>query len=327
VVKKVFLFLLAFILIGEIMIRFDQSFLIMKDKRVVKIPTNIQLTPEYELIRNNSFNASQNDLKIMVIGDSYIFGGGIEFKDNFSQNLKRMINSDKGNFENGWVLDVSKPSSNNLDNNLTYFEFVPRFKPDIVIIGYNDNDVEGNLLKVKINEPISDYLKENKTSSSGAKKIIDKIYDILYTSEFLRYIMHETHKQLKATGIIIPGSGFDLMLKSYWQNGENWQQSKVLLKEIIDYSKENDIQLIVYHFPEMDLIEHQKLFVKSNASIKSFFSSYLSVLYVDGNEQFRYEKSKDFVLSKYDGHPNEEAHKKIAELVFNLIKETSKAYK
>jgi len=326
VIKKVILYVIAFIVVGEIMIRFDKSFLIMGDKRVVKIPTNIELTPEYELIQNNSFNPLQKDFKIMVIGDSYIFGGGIEFKDNFSQNLKRIINSEKGDFENCWVLDVSKPRSNNLDNNLTYFEFVNRFKPDIVIIGYNLNDVEGNLQKVKNDVSISDYFKEKKTSSAEAKSLINKIYDLLYTSEFLHFILHETHKQLKVHGIIIPGSDFDLMLKSYWQNGDNWQQSKILLKEIIEYSNGNNIQLIVYQFPEMDLIEHPNLFTKSSASIKSFFNGFSSVYYIDGNEQFKNEKSKDYVLSKYDGHPNEKAHKKIAERVFDLIKETSKAY-
>jgi len=327
VIKKVILYVIAFIVVGELMIRFDKSFLIMGDKRVVKIPTNIELTPEYELIQNNSFNPLQNDFKIMVIGDSYIFGGGIEFKDNFSQNLKRMINSQKGNFENCWVLDVSKPSSNTLDNNITYLEFVNRFKPDVVIIGYNLNDIEGNLQKVNNDVSVSDFIKEQKTSSAEEKRLISKIYDIIYTSELIHFVLHETHKQLKALGIIVPGSEFDLMLKSYWQNDNNWQQSKILLKEIIDHSKENNIQLIIYQFPEMDLIEHQKLFTKSSASIKSFFDGFPSVYFINGNDQFKNEKSKNYVLSKYDGHPNEKAHKKIAERVFNLIKETNKAYK
>jgi hypothetical protein len=326
VVKKVFIFILTFILVGELMTRFDKSFLIMEERRVVKIPKNIELTPEYELLQKNSFTPNQEDFKIMVIGDSYIYGGGIEFEDNFSQNLKRMINSKKGNFENGWVLDVSKPSSNNLDNNQTYFEFVNRYNPDIVIIGYNLNDIEGNLQKIENNLSISDHFKDQKRNGAETNSLIQKIYKILYTSEFIQFIFHKTHNQLKAHGVVIPGSQFDLMLKSYWQNRDNWQRSKILLKEIIEHAKENEIQLIIYKFPEMDLIEYPNLFAKSNATIKSFFNEFSSVYFIDGSEQFKNKKSADYRLSKYDGHPNEIAHKKIAERVFDLIKETSKAY-
>ena len=324
--KKVLIYIIIFILVGEFMTRFDNIFLIMGDRRVVKIPTNIELTPEYKLLKSNSFSNDPEDFKIMVIGDSYIFGGGIEFKDNFSQNLKRMINSERGNFGNCWVLDVSKPSSNNLDNNQTYFEFVNTFKPDIVIIGYNLNDVEGNLHKINDSVSISGNFKGKKASGAEPVRLISKIYNFLYTSELVHFLLHETHKQLKVHGIILPGSQFDLMLKSYWQNDDNWRQSKILLKEIIDHSKEKDIQLIVYLFPEMDLLEHQNLFTKSRESIKSFFDGFPDVYYIDGNEQFKNEISKDYVLSKYDGHPNEKAHKKIAEKVFELIKETNKAY-
>jgi hypothetical protein len=182
------------------------------------------------------------------------------------------------------------------------------------------------LKKINDSVSISGNFKGKKASGAEPVRLISKIYNFLYTSELVHFLLHETHKQLKVHGIILPGSQFDLMLKSYWQNDDNWRQSKILLKEIIDHSKEKDIQLIVYLFPEMDLLEHQNLFTKSRESIKSFFDGFPDVYYIDGNEQFKNEISKDYVLSKYDGHPNEKAHKKIAEKVFELIKETNKAY-
>ena len=83
----------------------------------------------------------------MVLGDSYIHGGGIEFENNFSQQLKKMFSNETLGFDKVWVLDVSKSSANNLDNNMIYFQFVEKFKPDIVILGYNYNDIEGDLDK------------------------------------------------------------------------------------------------------------------------------------------------------------------------------------
>ena len=145
--KKILIYFLFFAIIGESMIRFDQKFTLMEDTRIVKISTDIAITPEYESIKNGTHIAKPEDLKIMVIGDSYIHGGGIEFKDNFSQNLKEIVNTNAGNFDKGLILDVSIPNSNNLDNNETYFQFVDQFQPDLVIIGYNLNDTDGNLDK------------------------------------------------------------------------------------------------------------------------------------------------------------------------------------
>jgi hypothetical protein len=324
--KKVALIVLIFVLVGELMTRFDKSFLIMEERRVVKIPKSIEKTPEYELIRKKSFTPDTADFRIMVIGDSYIYGGGIEFKDNFSQNLKRLINTNKGNFVNGWVLDISKSSSNNLDNNQAYFEYVDIYRPNVVIIGYNLNDVGGNLQKDIKNSAVSRPQEEDQMHGTETQSLIQKIYGILYTSEFIQFVLHNAHKQLKAHGIVIPGSEFDMQLKSYYQNRNNWRQSQILLKEVIEHASENKIELIIYKFPEMDLIEHPNLFTKSDLIINSFFNSCPSVHYIDGSEQFRNAKSKDYRLSKYDGHPNAYAHKKIAEKVFDLIRTTSPFY-
>jgi hypothetical protein len=326
VLKKTVFYILVFLLMGELMTRFDRSFLIMEDRRIVKIPKSIEKTPEYELICKNAFTPDSADFRIMVIGDSYIYGGGIEFKDNFSQNLKRLINTNKGDFVNGWVLDISKPSSNNLDNNLAYFEYVDKFRPDVVILGYNLNDIEDNLQKINDNGDLTTHHKGSHVQSFREKSFIKKIYGILYTSEFVQFVLHNAHKQLKTFGVVIPGSQFDQKLKSYSQDQDNWKQSQILLKEIIEHASKNNIELIIYKFPEMDLLEHPELFTQCDAVINSFFNGFPSVRYIDGNDKFREAKSKDYALSKYNGHPNANAHKKIAGEVFDLIRTTSPFY-
>ena len=132
---------------GEIMIRFDESLTPFVENRVVKIATDIELTPEYNMVKNDKFIFNENDLRIMVIGDSYIHGGGIDFEDNFSQQLKKMFETLESKRNKTWILDVSKSSSNNLDNNQTYFYFKDKFRPNILILGYNLNDIEGELNK------------------------------------------------------------------------------------------------------------------------------------------------------------------------------------
>ena len=323
-IKKIIFIFIIFLACGELLMRLDERFQFLAATRVVKIKTSVEDTPEFELVKNNGINVNGNNFRVMVLGDSYIHGGGVKFKDNFSQQLKILLQKANNKFDSIYVLDISKPSSNNLDNTEAYFEFAEKFKPDIVILGYNYNDVEGNLEKKETQDTAVSFAKK-KTSSNQNQRFIKKIYDVIYKSKVIQYVLHNIHDELKAQGYIIPNSAFDLTLKSYYQGKENWKKSKVLLQEMIGDCKNKNSQLIVLKFNEMNLLEYRSLFAKTDSCIYSFFKASPAVDYVDVSDFFKGEKSKDNILSKYDGHPNEKAHKKIAGDAFEEIKKITKA--
>ncbi len=317
-VKNFILYFFIFLIVGELMIRFDESFTIFEENRIVKISTDIEITPEYHLLVNDTLFVRREDFRIMVIGDSYIHGGGIDFKDNFSQQLKRLLLSKNLGFKKIWVLDVSKPSSNTLDNNETYFQFVNRFKPNVVILGYNINDINGYLDKK--NDSTSKLGEFSESTSAGkSQRFIKKVYNVIYSSHLIELVFYRTHRILNAYGIIIPGSNFDRTMKVYYENKENWKKSKKLLSQVILDTEKRGIQLIVYMLPETNLLEYPQLFGKSNIIIESFFKSFSGVIYLNGSEALRGEAHKEYMLSKYDGHPNEKAHRKMAKQVFDTI--------
>jgi hypothetical protein len=319
--KQLIIYSLIFVAVGELFLRFDEHFGILQAQRVVKIATDIELTPEFQQIQNGSFRVEETDLRVLVIGDSYIHGGGIDFNDNFSQQLKNMLASEQLAQDDVWVLDASQPSSNTLDNNLTYFQFADKFKPQFVVLGHNINDVEGNLNKALVSEDTSAKAPDERQISGGeALSTIRKIYRIVYQSKFLQFTLHNIHKNLKINGIVIPNSRFDYILKSYSTDKENWKQSKKLLEEIIADANARGIQLIVFQFPETNLLEHAELFSEAYESIERFFLKHPDVAYQNGHELFKGKKSSEFVLSKYDGHPNEKAHHEIAKYVYSLIR-------
>ena len=315
--KKIVLCIIIFMIIGELMIRFDKSYAPMEENRIVKISTDIELTQEYNMIKNNSFIFNDNDQRIMVIGDSYIHGGGINFEDNFSQQLKKIVNERESDISKTWVLDVSKSSSNNLDNHQTYFSFVDKFKPNIVILGYNLNDIEGDLDNKNKEFVNTNNFKEIKGSGNKTKSPISKIYKAIKASNSIHFILSKFHRKLNDFGIIIPNSKFDISMRSYYENRSVWKKSKTLLQEIIQDSDENNIHLLVYKFTEMS--ENPELFAKANEAIDIYFRGFPSLIYIDGNDFFKAENAKEYRLSKYDGHPNEKAHKKMAEDVFNIL--------
>lgn len=315
--KKILTYLFVFCLIGEVAIRLDKTFAVLEENRIVKISSDIEKTEELRLLENGKIDSKSTDnLKIMVLGDSYIHGGGISFKDNFSQQLKSLFKQNKHNYKNVWVLDVSRPSSNTLDNNLTYFEYVEKFNPDIVILGYNFNDIEGTLAKTK-------NLPENTLKKSlhgkGSQSFISKVYSIVKKSELIGFIMSKSHRSLNSIGIVIPGSKFDENLKIYYKNKLAWKQSKELITEIIDDSQKRSSKIIIYKFQEMSM--NQEIMQKAYNTINSFFKNNQSnnTIFIDGDEVFSSENYKEYRLSKYDGHPNEKAHLKMANKIYSVI--------
>jgi hypothetical protein len=325
-IKKIFFIIIIFLVSGELLMRLDERFQFLSATHIVKIKTSVEETPEFDMVKKNALNVNGNSFRVMVLGDSYIHGGGINFKDAFSQQLKGMLQKANSRFTDIYMLDISKPSSNSFDNVQAYFEFAEKFKPNVVILGYNYNDVEGNLdQQIAANTNTVDSFSNGKVSSNENRSFIKKIYDVVYNAKVIKYVMHNIHDELKARGHIIPNSVFDITLKAYSQNKPSWQKSQVLLQQMIDDCKKRNSLFIALKYTEINLLEYPSIFNQADSSIHSFFAASPAVDYMNVGDAFKGEKSKDYILSKYDGHPNEKAHIKIAQFVFDEIKKQTAA--
>jgi hypothetical protein len=54
--KKTALAILLFMIIGEIMVRLDEAFKFLEDNKVVKVATDLNITPEYNLLKKNAID-------------------------------------------------------------------------------------------------------------------------------------------------------------------------------------------------------------------------------------------------------------------------------
>jgi hypothetical protein len=313
-VLAIFLFLLA----GELIIRFDEKFKVFDQDNVVRIKTEMGESDEMTLLKNNLLPINDNDLRILVLGDSYINGAGIDPDLNFSHQLKKMLSAEKmKKFETVYVLDVSRPSNNTLDNYNTYFSFVNLLKPQIVILGYNLNDLIDR-------EKTIDSSSLNKTAQlpdqvTGKVSTVKKIYNILYVSELLQFTLHNTNKYLKSKGIIFPNSIFAQELSDYYENKPDWQYSKELLAKMILHSETVNSKFIVLVLPQMDLVKNRKLFSRTDKVIDEFFRQFSNVGFLNLRDSIDINKGEEYVLSRYDEHINEKGHLFMAEVVHRLI--------
>ena len=315
---KLVLTILLFLLAGELVIRIDKNFNIFGHDTVVQIKEEIRESDEMTLLKNNSLVFNDQDLRILVLGDSYIFGAEVDYNQNFTHQLKRMLLSENlGQYKTVYTLDVSRPSNNSLDNYNAYFSFVNRFKPQIVILGYNINDLIDSVksiesLSVKNSVELPGKVHE-KTST------ISRIYNILYVSDLLQFTLHNTNKFLKSKGIIIPNSEFDQEISAYYKNKPDWLYSKEILTRMILDSKAVNSEFIVLLLPQIDLVKYRKIFSRTDNVIKEFFQQFSNVRFLNLRDSIDVNKAAGYVISRYDEHPNEKGHQFMAETVNRLI--------
>lgn len=101
-------------------------------------------------IRKNSMGFREREIepkyrkrnyRIVVIGDSFTFGQGIEEKDRFTNLLETELNKSTNGYE---VLNVGIPGAETVDEILTLGKVIDKVDPDYVLLQWFINDFEGH---------------------------------------------------------------------------------------------------------------------------------------------------------------------------------------
>ena len=315
---KFLLYATLFFLIGEFIVRLDMKYDVLNNS-----PNKIEIKVEKSELRSEieqgNFIPNSNQIRVLILGDSYINGGGISAKNKFSKKLSQLL-------ENSYskeilILDISRPSNSTLDNYNSFKFYENKFKPQFVFWAYNFNDILYSIPKeipTEIAVAAEVLPKRLPKKRNGLKKFVLQVYSF---SELTRYLSKNIQKQLKFRGIVIPVGDFHHLTKqAYLETSEPWINTQKLLKEVSLLCKKNQADFILYKMPEFNLLNHPNLFQSIDTAIDNFVESNKNITYFNGISDFKNEDGNKFMLSKYDGHPNELAHMRIAEKIAEYIK-------
>lgn len=318
--RKVIFYIIIFIIIGELLIRIDKKFLILKNS-TIQIEAIIEESSVKKEIDNSSFKIDSSQYRILVIGDSYINGGGIDSKEKFSKKLSQSIEDTNLINKNLLVLDVSRPSNNTMDNFATFLHYQPKFRPHVIIWAYNFNDIIGGIsaqLKEKDPKKLnSNPPKRLPKERKGPKALMKSIYSY---SELLRHLSTELQKELKVNGIVLPfGDFYYLIEKAYSKEDKNWFETKQILNNVVEICRESNTKFILYNMPEFNLLQEENLFSKIDDAFDNYSKSNKYITYINGRDDFEGVVDDTYLISKYDGHPNKLAHAIIANRIAEII--------
>ncbi len=126
--------------------------------------------------------------------------------------------------------------------------------------------------------------------------------------------------QLKAWGIVVPGSSFHHMSRvAYTPKYEGWVEVQQLLLEMRNFCIANDTKLAIYVLPQFTSLRRDLLTMP-----RQVLGEYLDTIQVPhgfGFEHFKGRSWEELAVSPFDYHPNVKANGEIADLIYDWLHE------
>ena len=310
--KNIALFLIIFFVAGELLVRFDSSTMFFRGERFVDVDQVSNASEELAQLDAGTYIPDPSQYRVMVLGDSFLHGPGIQKDQRFTKMLNRML-LEQGvpGYEDVSVLDLTLPGSNTQNNTTTFNRYAKPFQPHAVIWAYFLNDVYRNQ---KFSDQPTDAQPPPESSRDKFNSRVRGVMNTMYrNSRLIRYVLPNINKELKSRGIVIPGSQFyHERSKSHDPDHASWLRSQEIMNQVWRQCSEDDIQVLVINCPHLDLLKHYSLFDEVDQHIEDYFLTQ-PVSFLRGVDCFRDIKNESFSLSRYDSHPNEKAHRMLAE--------------
>jgi len=234
-----------------------------------------------------------NKKTIFVIGDSFIAGHGLkDYEDRFSNLMQVELDNEYV------VLNIAKNGWNTPEEYGAILSY-PYARPDLIILSYFINDIETAAFKCGIKRPVLIY-----PPSRTIAPLIDNSY-------FLNYIYWRLYRFYNTNF----GQIYWNYLKKCYFNNKVFELHKKELLRLINYTREQNINVISVVFPNLMAIEASKPFT---SPIVDFFKGN-NIDCIDLAEMLSGRDPNDIIINNLDGHPNEKLNREIADILLTKI--------
>ncbi len=235
----------------------------------------------------------EGKLKVMVVGDSLAAGLGIEnYEDRFSNRLNKLLG------EQAVVFNVALPgwhTRREIEAMVNY-----SYRPDIVILTYFINDVEGAAYHQGVEHPEFGVYKPSLW--------VDPLVKNSYAFNFLYWRLARLGQQEGQAVYWEWVTGLFARPDVWWAHQQEFQT-------IVDGTKSERIPLIVVVFPNITSIEASRQITQP---VLDFFQS-RGVPTLDVGRLIAGQNPRDLMASPVDGHPNEWVNEQVAQQLYEMI--------
>ena len=237
--------------------------------------------------REFAYARTPGTLRILMLGDSFTEGWGVELKDTFSKRLERLyaargvttevINAGVGNYNT--VMEVNY-----------FLDEGRKYDPDIVVLNFTFNDAE----------PIPPHTEENA---------------LLRFCEACVYVAGRTDTLMREASLRADWKDYYLGL--YADDAPGWRAAKAALKQLASYTHAHHQKLLVASLPELHQLDPyplQTITDRVQQVARDDGADFVDVL-----PALKAEPSLQLWVSPTDPHPNARANALIAEALFTKL--------
>jgi hypothetical protein len=231
--------------------------------------------------------------RVAVLGDSFAMGHGInDLADTFPQILERDL---------GDAFDVNVIAQSGWDTNIQLFELQTYpFKPNIVILSYYLNDIDYLLQDAALNP-------DNRFTFPDNPALRWFILNF-FVPNYVYYNL------LQFTSTNRTGNHLADLVNAHL-NEEFWSQQAQRLYEIIVWTREQDITLIVMLWPHITAVESSQ---PALGRVRDFMEEQ-GVPVVDMSAPLRENPSSLLIVNRFDTHPGLEAQRLAADALYPAV--------
>jgi hypothetical protein len=293
-------------------------------------------------IYENNLKLNENQNRIMIIGDSYIEGIGINKPFRFKSQLNDFLIKNNNSSKEHIILNLSRTGNNTIDKYLSFLEYYTIYQPHIIIWFHTINDLSMDSRKViGIKEDLIKF--ENKFTDNNQsdistvknlntiskslqlkkepikhKTIAHNLEGLIDKYSLLKYLKENIVNELLLRGVLIPyGDFYEITQNLYKNNREEFKLYKLIFYDVLKKLKDNTT-LIVYSMPEYNLINQPQYFKNIDTALFEFFSN-KNILFIDGKTNLVNHTFDEVSFTRSDGHPNSFAHRIITNTIGKLI--------
>jgi hypothetical protein len=230
--------------------------------------------------------------KVMVVGDSFVFGDGIEKpQDRFPDRLAQKLGPDYA------VFNLGRGGTNTKHHIEAVINYP--YPPDILILSYCLNDIAGATLEQQ-------WLKRPKNP-----QILPPLVPLVKNSYAFNFLYWRVSHLLATQQADTTWEWY----LSIYNEPDSWWIYKQQLSTLIEGARAQKIPLLVVVFPSMDSPTESQVVTKR--VIKFLAENKVPVL--DVADLIQGIPTKELMVSSTDAHPSELVHSLVAEELYNRL--------
>ncbi|MCK5506691.1 MAG: hypothetical protein KAJ10_16115 [Thermodesulfovibrionia bacterium] len=235
-------------------------------------------------------------LRVMVLGDSLTYGYGVSKEDTYTSIIQREL---KNNYKVE-ILNLGRCGFQSSDILKITNKYLTVLNPDLVIYGVCQNDFlpsevgqyKGNQYALPLPESFKNYIIDN----TYLGKFFSRKYDEVLRKFHLRHDFH------------------DDILNNFENYRTRFGNDVKKMGEIIkQHTGHSPIAMVLDQYPALNSRGHKITLIAEHLLEKAGFDV------ISTKEYYMQNNNRVMAVSKWEGHPNEEAHNIFAKLIISKI--------